>query len=59
MANINTNSSAWGKAAFYGIPTVLLYAGLYEFETQMIEISRQGQWNFIVPIAFAFFAAST
>jgi len=54
MANTKTNSSAWGKAVLYGIPTAVLYAGLYRFETQLIEISRQGHWNFIVPIAFAF-----
>lgn len=54
MANTKTDFSAWRKVALYGIPTVALYAGLYVFETQMIEISRQGQWNFIVPVAFAF-----
>jgi len=54
MANTKTNSSAWGKAVLYGIPTVVLYVGLYTFEAQFIEISRQGHWNAIVPIAFAF-----
>lgn len=54
MANISTKSSAWGKAVLYGIPTSALYVGLYTFEAQMIEISRQGHWNAIVPIAFAF-----
>lgn len=54
MANTKANSSAWRNVALYGIPTVALYAGLYSFEAQMIEISRHGQWNFIVPIAFAF-----
>ena len=54
MANTKTNSSAWSKVVLYGVPTVVLYAGLYTFEAQFIEISRQGQWNAIVPIAFAF-----
>ena len=54
MANTKTNSSAWGKAVLYGIPTAVLYVGLYTFEAQFIEISRQGHWNAIVPIAFAF-----
>ncbi len=54
MANRKTKSSAWGKAVLYGVPTAVLYVGLYRFETQMIEISRQGHWNSIVPIAFAF-----
>ena len=54
MANTKTRSSALRKVAFYGIPTVALYAGLYGFEAQMIEICRQGHWNFIVPVAFAF-----
>ena len=54
MAKTKTDSSAWRKAALYGIPTLALYAGLYGFEAQLIEISRQGHWNSIVPIAFAF-----
>ena len=54
MANRKIKSSAWGKAVLYGVPTAALYVGLYRFETQMIEISRQGHWNFIVPVAFAF-----
>ena len=53
MANTRTNSSTWSKVALYGIPTVVLYAGLYRFEAQMIEICRQGHWKFIVPIVFA------
>ena len=54
MANTKTNSSTWGKAVLYGIPTAVLFVGLYTFEAQFIEISRQGHWNAIVPIAFAF-----
>ena len=54
MANTTTHSSALRKFALYGIPTLALYAGLYGFEAQMIEICRQGHWNFIVPVAFAF-----
>ena len=54
MANTKTHSSAWSKAVLYGIPTAVLYAALYRYEAQFIEISRQGHWNSIVPIAFAF-----
>ncbi len=54
MENTRTDSSAWSKVVLYGIPTAVLYVGLYGFEAQMIEISRQGHWNVIVPIAFAF-----
>ena len=54
MAKTKTDSSAWRKAALYGIPTLALYAGLYGFEAQLIEISGKGYWNFIVPVAFAF-----
>lgn len=54
MANIRTHSSAWRKAALYGVPTLALYVGLYKFEAQLIEICLQGHWNFIVPVAFAF-----
>ncbi|OGT03638.1 MAG: hypothetical protein A2143_12535 [Gallionellales bacterium RBG_16_57_15] len=54
MANTKIRSSALRKVALYAIPTLALYAGLYGFEAQMIEICRQGHWNFIVPVAFAF-----
>ena len=54
MARTKTHSSAWRKVGLYGIPTLALYAGLYVFEVQMIDICQQGRWNFIVPIAFAF-----
>ena len=54
MANTKTHTSVLRKVALYGIPTLALYAGLYGFEAQLIEICRQGHWNFIVPVAFAF-----
>jgi len=54
MANTKTDASRWSKLALYGIPAVALYAGLYRFETLMIDISRQGHWHAFVPIAFAF-----
>lgn len=54
MANTHTSSSVWVRLALYGIPAAALYAGLYRFEALMIEIGRQGHWNFIVPIAIAF-----
>lgn len=54
MANTKSDSSAWGKLALYGVPAVALYVGLFEFEAAMIEVCRQGHWNFIVPITIAF-----
>jgi len=54
MSHTKTDSSVWGKLVLYGIPAVALYAGLFWFEALMIEICRQGQWNFIVPITIAF-----
>ena len=38
----------------YGTISITLYFCLYLFEKQIIELSRQGEWYFIVPIAIAF-----
>ena len=54
MADANTDSSGWGKVALYVVPTAALYAALFVFERDVIEMSRQGHWYFIVPIAIAF-----
>lgn len=54
MAGTDTGSSGWGSVALFGIPTALLYASLFLFEREMIEMSRQGRWYVVVPVATAF-----
>lgn len=38
----------------YGAISIGLYFCLYLFANDILELSRQGHWNFIVPIAIAF-----
>lgn len=54
MANAETDSTGWGKVALFGLPTLALYAGLFLFEREVIDMSRQGHWYFAVPVAIAF-----
>jgi hypothetical protein len=54
MSNPQSAFSKWGKVALYGVPAALLYAALFWFEKPIIEASRQGRWNFVLPIAIAF-----
>ncbi|MDM8566740.1 hypothetical protein QUF74_13945 [Candidatus Halobeggiatoa sp. HSG11] len=42
------------KLFLWGIAVVALYVGLYFGETQLIRLTAQGHWTFIVPIAIAF-----
>jgi hypothetical protein len=42
------------KLAIFGIPSVGLYTLLYAFEDSLLELSAQGGWLFIVPVAIAF-----
>jgi hypothetical protein len=42
------------KLALYGVPSVGLYSLLYTFEDSLLELSAQGGWLFIVPVAIAF-----
>jgi hypothetical protein len=43
-----------GKAVGLGIASLVLYALLFGNEQMVIELTRQGKWTFIVPIAIAF-----
>jgi hypothetical protein len=49
-----TQKTAWGKVVLFGIPAIAAYALLFHFESVVIEFSRQGHWNFILPVTVAF-----
>lgn len=42
------------QALLYGALSIALYLALYRFADPILEISRQGRWYFVVPIAIAF-----
>jgi len=42
------------KVLLWGLFVVALYTGLYVGEAQLIQLTAQGKWTFIVPIAIAF-----
>jgi hypothetical protein len=42
------------RTLFFGIISVFLYLLLYAYEDEVLALSRQGGWNFIVPMAIAF-----
>jgi len=48
------NKRALYQALAYGAASAALYFALYVFADQILEVSRQGRWYFIVPIAIAF-----
>jgi len=42
------------QTLFYGAISIALYFSLYLFAEPILEMSKQGRWYFIVPIAIAF-----
>ncbi len=38
----------------YGTISVVLYSLLYTYEEKILELSREGGWNFYVPMVIAF-----
>jgi hypothetical protein len=42
------------RVALFGAVTALLYVSLFAFEEQVMGLTKQGHWTFIVPIAIAF-----
>jgi hypothetical protein len=42
------------RTLFFGVVSVCLYLLLYAYEDEILSLSRQGRWNFIVPMAIAF-----
>ena len=38
----------------YGVISITLYVLLYYFHADILEASKQGGWNFIVPVMIAF-----
>lgn len=45
---------ALSHVLIYGAISIALYFCLYLFATPILEMSKQGHWAFIVPIAIAF-----
>jgi hypothetical protein len=42
------------RVALFGAVTALLYVSLFVFEKQLMGLTKQGHWTFVVPIAIAF-----
>lgn len=42
------------KTIFFGVISATLYYLLYYFNQEILEMSKQGNWYFIVPISIAF-----
>lgn len=42
------------KTIFFGAISAMLYYLLYHFNQEILEMSKQGGWYFIVPISIAF-----
>lgn len=53
MAEANKNVER-AKMAALGVVTTGLYLAMFFNEAAVLEISRRGQWWFLVPVAIAF-----
>lgn len=42
------------QTLIYGAISVTLYVLLYLFEERILELSKVGRWNFVVPMVIAF-----
>lgn len=42
------------RTLIYGTISVVLYTLLYFFEGQILALSKEGRWNFFIPMAIAF-----
>lgn len=47
-------SRDWARMLALGALTVGLYLGLFMNEAFVLEVTRRGQWWFLVPVAIAF-----
>ncbi|MET0105892.1 MAG: hypothetical protein ABW072_12250 [Sedimenticola sp.] len=45
---------ALNKTLIYGVISVTLYVLLYLFNSEILSLSKEGRWNFIVPMIIAF-----
>jgi hypothetical protein len=45
---------AIGRTLAYGLVSLSLYTLLYLFNEQILALSKEGRWNFIVPMVIAF-----
>ncbi len=41
------------RTLIYGTISIILYALLYHFEIQVLELSKEGKWNFFIPMLIA------
>lgn len=48
------HSQALRRTLFYGSISISLYFLLYLFNDTILEHSKQGRWNFIIPVVIAF-----
>ena len=42
------------RTLIYGVISITLYTLLYIFEENILELTKAGRWNFIIPMAIAF-----
>ena len=42
------------RTLIYGVVSIALYILLYIFEEDVLELSKAGRWNFIIPMIIAF-----
>ncbi|KHF24946.1 hypothetical protein [Solemya velum gill symbiont] len=42
------------RTLIYGTISIILYALLYHFEMDILELSQEGKWNFYIPMLIAF-----
>lgn len=47
-------SKEFGPVLRFGSVTVALYASMFVFERELLALTGQGGWTFLVPIAIAF-----
>jgi hypothetical protein len=46
--------SALRRTLFYGSVSALLYFLLYTYNAKILELSKEGGWNFFIPLVIAF-----
>ena len=51
---VQDRNRAMFQILVYGAISITLYFCLYLFADRILELSRQGEWYFIVPISIAF-----
>lgn len=52
--NIKPISSVMVRTLIYGVLSAVLYFSLYQFNETILAYSKEGRWNFFIPILIAF-----